>query len=72
MELPSSIQHFQAGVNAMVEEGADPAQIAGTLLGIAHQMMSQNYGPEQAAEWVSHMAGVISARSIDPKTATPH
>jgi hypothetical protein len=72
MELPESIKHFQAGVDAMLQEGADPSQIAGTLLGIAHQVMTQNYGAEQAAEWVSHMAGVIAAKSIDPESATPH
>jgi hypothetical protein len=72
MELPESIQHFQAGVDAMVAEGADPSQVAGTLLGIAHQVMAQNFGPQQAAEWLSHMASVIATKSIDPSEATPH
>jgi hypothetical protein len=34
--------------------------VAGTLLGIAHQLMVQNYGPEQTVEWINRMAQTIS------------
>ena len=60
MQDSEAIQHFQAGVNTMVDAGAQPAGVAGTLLGIAHQLMVQNYGPEQTVEWISHMAQTIA------------
>jgi hypothetical protein len=60
VQQSQAIQYFQAGVNTMVEEGAEPADVAGTLLGIAHQLMVQNYGPEQTVEWITRMAQTIS------------
>jgi hypothetical protein len=60
VQQSQAIQYFQAGVNTMVEEGAEPADVAGTLLGIAHQLMVQNYGPEQTVEWINRMAQTIA------------
>ncbi|WP_156820443.1 hypothetical protein [Thioalkalivibrio thiocyanodenitrificans] len=35
MEQSQAIRHFQVSVNSMVGQGAEPADVAGTPLGIA-------------------------------------
>jgi hypothetical protein len=73
VQQSEAIRQFQAGFNSMVEQGAEPGDLAATPLGIAHQLMVQNYGPEQSIKWVTHMAETIrDAHAGQPEKPDTH